>query len=158
MKHIPASLCQLDFLSCFGCCGNGMADKREIAKAITQNTLEFHRSDVHVKVWGNRSKDLHPAGICRNLIYDKSSDSIYCPLHPEKNNGVDYRVDHHTCDILHVCKTAFFFDLWADDMKDSFLLFLKKKQDDGELDWYSYSKRMADDSLLEEFEGLDWSR
>ena len=138
-----------------------MAEKKLIAKAITKNTLEFHRhkkTDKHIKTWMNREKDLHPTGICRNLIYEKKSDSIHCPLHPEKNKGTDHRTDHHTCDILHVCKAAFFYELWAPDMKKSFLKFIKNKSKSGELDWHSYSVKMADDSLLEEFEGLDWSR
>ncbi len=159
MKYIKSDLCQLGWLSCFGCCGNNFKEKKEIAKAITDNTLEFHRykkQQRHIREWMDRERSLKSAGICRNLIYDCKNDSIHCPLHPEKNQGEDHRTDHPHCDILHVCKTAFFFDLWEDSRRQKFLRFLKEKKEAGEIDWHSYSIGMADDTLLEEFEGLKW--
>ncbi len=119
--------------------------------------LHYHtRAGKPIEDWMNRKKGLKKVGICRNLVYEKKSDSIFCPLHPEKNKGKDLRLDHHTCDILHLCKTAFFFDLWDDDRKKHFMSFLRKKKKQGNLDWHNYSIGMADDSLLEEFEGLKW--
>ncbi len=159
MKYIRSSLCQLGWLSCFGCCGHSFRDKKSVAKAIADNTVDFHRaknSGVPVNEWMNREKDLHPSGVCYNLVYDHEKDEVFCPLHPERNGGHDHRIDHHSCDILHVCKTAFFFELWDKERQDAFLKFLRKKKRAGELDWYTYSLKMADDSLLEEFEGLKW--
>ncbi|HII71925.1 TPA: hypothetical protein HA265_04180 [Candidatus Woesearchaeota archaeon] len=159
MRHIPSGLCQLGWISCFGCCGHNFKDKETIAKAITKNTLEFHhhrRNNKSLVEFMNRHKDLRLAGICRNLVYDHKNGSIFCPLHPEQNKGKDHRIDHHYCDILHVCKTAFFYDLWDDKMKKDFIGFLRGKKKEGRLDWHSYSVGMANDSLLEEFEGLKW--
>ncbi|MBW2967424.1 hypothetical protein KY362_02975 [Candidatus Woesearchaeota archaeon] len=161
MRYEKSSLCQLGWLSCMGCCGHHFKDKIEVAKGIEKNTLEYGwsvRKGQPVTEWINRSKDLRKSGVCRNLVYDVEKDVVYCPAHPEVNGGAgkDPRLDHHYCDILHVCKTAFFFDLWDNDRKKEFTDFLKKKKKAGELDWYKYSMKMADDSLLEEFEGLRW--
>jgi hypothetical protein len=142
-----------------GCCGHKFRDKLSVAKGIEKNTLEFgkHQQEGRqLHEFMNRTKDLRDCGVCRNLVYDVDTDKIHCPLHPEVHNGADLRIDHHYCDILHVCKTAFFFDLWDDERKKAFLNFLRKKKIRKELDWYTYSMRMADDSLLEEFEGLKW--
>ncbi len=142
-----------------GCCGHGFRDKKSVAKGIEKNTLELRshmKEGGDLKDWMNRSRDRRESGICRNLVYDVESDAIFCPCHPDVNYGVDLRIDHHYCDILHVCKTAFFFGLWDEGMKKEFLSFLRKKKSAGELDWFSYSMGMADDSLLAEFEGLRW--
>jgi hypothetical protein len=142
-----------------GCCGNKFRDKLSVAKGIEKNTLEFdhHRKEGRqLHEFMNRSKDLRQCGVCRNLVYDVGKDLVYCPLHPEQNRGQDLRINHHYCDILHVCKAAFFFDLWDDERKKEFLRFLRIKKNRGELDWYRYSMGMANDSLLEEFEGLKW--
>jgi hypothetical protein len=159
MKYAKSELCQLGWLSCMGCCGHHMKDKLSVAKGIEKNTLEFHRyrkEQRHPKEWMNRTHDLRESGICTNLIYDTEKDRIYCPLHPELNSGNDLRSDHRHCDILHVCKTAFFFDLWDDERKGHFIKFIKTKKKNGELDWYTYSTKMNDGTLMEEFEGLKW--
>ncbi|MBN1544496.1 hypothetical protein JW898_03475 [Candidatus Woesearchaeota archaeon] len=159
MRYEKSGLCQLGWLSCVGCCGHHFKDKLSVAKGIEKNTLEMHSYLKHgrsVKEWMNRSKDRRDCGVCHNIVYDAKKDMLYCPCHPEVNQGVDLRIDHHYCDILHVCKAAFFFGLWDDARKAEFISFLKKKKKAGRLDWYSYSMGMADDSLLAEFEGLKW--
>jgi len=159
MRYIKSNLCQLGWLSCMGCCGHKFQDKLSVAKGIEKNTLEYNchvRSGRHVKDWMNRSKDIRECGICRNLIYDPKKDMIFCGAHPDVHYGVDLRIDHHYCDILHVCKTSFLYDLWDKEMQDAFIDFLKGKKKEGKLDWYTYSMGMADDSLLAEFEGLKW--
>jgi hypothetical protein len=142
-----------------GCCGHGFKDKRSVAEGIEKNTLELREHAQKGKSadsYMNRSKDLRKSGVCRNLVYDVDKDMVFCPVHPDVNSGVDLRIDHHYCDVLHVCKAAFFFDLWDKERKRDFLKFLKKKKKEGELDWYAYSMGMANDSLLQEFEGLKW--
>lgn len=159
MRYVKSSLCQLGWLSCMGCCGHGFKGKRPVAEGIEKNTLEFRehaQKGRSLKEFMNRSKDLRQCGVCRNLVYDVEKDVVLCPVHPDMNSGVDLRIDHHYCDVLHVCKAAFFFDLWDDERKRDFLKFLKKKKKQGELDWYTYSMGMNDDSLLQEFEGLKW--
>lgn len=171
MKYEKTDLCQLGWLSCMGCCisnirtkgsdscGNNFKSKLDIAKGIQKNTLEFHYHTQKGKPlvdFMNRSKDLRESGICRNLVYDTEKDKVFCPLHPEENRGVDLRKEHHHCDILHLCKTAFLFNHWDVPTKTKFVKFLKEKQKAGELDWHSYSVAMQNDSLLDEFEGLDW--
>jgi hypothetical protein len=159
MKYVKSGLCQLGWLSCMGCCGHGFKDKLSVAQGIEKNTLEH---DAHVRAgkplaeWVNRSKDLRECGVCRNLVYDVASDKVHCPAHPEAAGGEDHRLDHHHCDVLHVCKTSFFFDLWDDERKKQFLDFLRKKKKKEGLDWYTYSIGMNDDSILAEFEGLKW--
>jgi len=158
MKYTKSNLCQLGWLSCMGCCGHKFADKLTVAKGIEKNTLEYHKhveGGKTLKDYMNRSHELRDCGVCRNVVYDIKNDSLYCPLHPEINKGDDLRIDHKYCDIMHVCKTAYFFDLWEAPMKKEFIRFLRKKKKEG-LDWYNYSKGMADDSLLAEFEGLKW--
>lgn len=159
MKHVKSELCQLSFVSCVGCCGNKFADKKSVAESIQKNTLEYHQhkdSGKNHKEFMLRSKELRESGICRNAIYDPKKDKVYCPLHPELNEGKDIRSEHNHCDTLHVCKTAFLFDLWDEERKKEFISFLKKKNKEGKLCWHSYSLGMADDSLLKEFEGLRW--
>ncbi|MBW2972187.1 hypothetical protein KY359_04090 [Candidatus Woesearchaeota archaeon] len=159
MRYVKSDLCQLGWISCVGCCGHSFKDKLSVAKGIEKNTLEMHSYLKHgrsLSDWMNRAKDRRDCGVCHNIVYDTAKDRLFCPCHPAVNQGVDLRIDHHYCDILHVCKAAFFFDLWDGEMKNGFLRFLKEKRNDGKLDWYSYSKGMADDSLLEEFEGMKW--
>lgn len=141
-----------------GCCGHNFKDKKSVAEGINKNTIEYvdHQSRcISLKDWMNRNKDVRVSGICRNLIYDPDKDKIFCPVHPEENNGDDLRLDHNYCDTLHVCKTAFFYDLWDDKRKNQFIQFIRKKKKDG-MCWYEYSIGMANDSLLAEFEGLKW--
>lgn len=162
MRHAESALCQIGWLSCMGCCGHHFQDKLSVAKGIEKNTLEYGwavKKGEPVVQWLNRSKDLRKSGVCRNLVYDVDKDKVYCPAHPAVHGlheGKDPRLNHHHCDILHVCKTAFFYDLWEADRKKEFMDFLRHKKKAGELDWYTYSIKMADDSLLEEFEGLRW--
>jgi hypothetical protein len=159
MRYIKSNLCQLGWLSCMGCCGHQFKDKKAVAEGIEKNTIEY---DEHmrwgrpVKDWMNRSKDRRQSGVCRNLVYDVKADKVHCPAHPEATGGVDHRLEHHHCDVLHVCKTAFFFDLWEKERQKDFIDFLRKKKKEGSLDWYTYSMGMQDDSLLHEFEGLKW--
>ena len=158
MRYAKSNLCQLGWISCMGCCGKEIKDKLSVAKGIEKNTLEFdshNRQGRHKREFMNRSKDLRESGICKNLVYDTDKDRIYCPLHPELNDGIDHRIDHNHCDIMHVCKAAYFFDLWEKQMKEDFVKFIRHKKKEG-MSWYEYSKGMADDSLLEEFEGLKW--
>lgn len=159
MRYTKSNLCQLGWVSCIGCCGKEFKDKLAVAKGIEKNTIEYDRYAQQLRhpcEFMNRSKDLRECGICRNVVYNVDKDNLYCPLHPEMNDGVDHRIDHHHCDIMHVCKAAYFFDLWDKQMKEGFIKFLRQKRKDGKMDWYTYSKGMADDSLIDEFEGLKW--
>ncbi|MFC1742103.1 hypothetical protein ACFL3V_06215 [Nanoarchaeota archaeon] len=142
-----------------GCCGHRFKDKLSVAEGIHKNTLEFDsyaRQGKDLRSWMNRSKDVRGSGVCRNLVYNVAKDVVHCPVHPAVQGGEDMRVDHHHCDILHVCKAAFFFDLWEKPRKEEFVKFLREKKKKGLLDWYTYSMGMTDGSLLEEFEGLKW--
>ena len=159
MRYAKSNVCQLGWISCMGCCGKEFKDKLSVAKGIEKNTLEYtthkQQGKSHNEFMG-RSKDLRDSGICRNLVYDLSRDMIFCPMHPEKNGGKDIRAEHKHCDVMHLCRAAFFYDLWGEEMKTDFIKFLKSKKKEGKLDWYAYSLGMADGSLLDEFEGLKW--
>ncbi|MBT7902669.1 hypothetical protein HN587_02325 [Candidatus Woesearchaeota archaeon] len=163
MHYVKSNLCHVLDLSCIGCCGSKFSSKSTVAKGIQSNTLEFKRVvndplDLEsLKSFRDRhpKKKLHESGICRNLVYNPNSDRIFCPIHPEQC-GVDHRHgDLRTghCDILHVCKAAFMFELWHDEKKKEFIKFLRKKRSKG-LSWYEFSQKMDDDSLLYEFEGI----
>jgi len=156
MKYVKSDLCQLGWISCMGCCGKDFKDKHSVAKGIEKNTIEYSRNKENLYFFMNRSKDLRESGICTNLVYDVHRDMIFCPLHPEQNQGKDLRLDHHSCDIMHVCRTAFLFDNWDKEMKNDFIKFLKVKKKKGQLDWYAFSQGMANGSLVDEFEGLKW--
>jgi hypothetical protein len=158
MKYSRSDLCQLGWMSCMGCCGRDVKDKLSVAKGIEKNTIEYMKHAEESKPaheFMNRSQSLRDSGICRNLVYDVQKDRIFCPLHPDLNSGVDIRINHEHCDVMHICKTSYLYSLWDDKRKSEFLRFLHKKKRQG-MDWYMYSKKMTNDELILEFEGMDW--
>jgi len=145
MPYTESKLCQIDSLSCIGCCGHHFKSKEELELAIKKNTEEFGHFADKVEFM-NRSAKLRDCGICRNIIYLENG-RIGCPLHP-KENEVDFREGH--CVTEHLCKAAFEFNLWDKQKQKSFLGFIKKKN----LDWYDYSIKMDNDAIIEEFDSL----
>jgi len=114
---------------------------------ITTNTVSYHnhiKAKKPIKVWRDRSKYIRTCGVCFNLVFlEKKVPG--CPLHPKLNRGVDLREQY--CEIDHLCKAAYLYNGWNDKQRKKFIKFLKKKN----LDWYSYSIKMDDDSLIAEF-------
>lgn len=147
------NLCQLDELglSCFGCCGHDYGTRQEIVEAIKKNTLELKDYGARLKDFMDRSQSVRECGICRNVVFlDK--DKVGCPLHPhhQKIKKVkDLRKNH--CDTKYLCKTYKLYKTWSKEKKKEFIRFLKKLIIIENLGWYSYSKGMDDDSLLERF-------
>jgi hypothetical protein len=161
IKHTKSHLCQIPELnlSCIGCCGRIISSKKDVEEALKKNTVEFRSSsDIKKFIWRFEPNKLRQCGICPNLVMDDvRKNKIFCPAHPEKNNDIEHREDY--CDTLHLCKTAFLFDLWDKETKKRFIALLKQKIKKKQLDWYSYSLRMDDDSLLIEFEDSKfWSK
>ncbi len=173
-------------LICIGCCGFDFAkdldNKVSFVEALIKSTKEFETfKDKSVLEFKNRCKnyDLHDCGLCKHLILkDKTyqneilienfndskikSDLIYklnlqkhlfitCPLHPSENNGEEFRQDE--CDMNFMCETQkMFLREWGEWTKEKFVNFVLSKN----LDWFEYSKKMHDNSLVKEFfkEGL----
>lgn len=132
-----------------GCCGNNMGTKKQIEKVIKENTQDFEKANSLEEFRDRYDKDALKYGICRNLI--KKDNLIFCPLHPALID-TDLRIDH--CDINHLCKTFKLFQKWNKEKQNKFLNFLKTKKENNELDWYTYSIGMDQDTLLEEFRNL----
>lgn len=153
MKYLPTDLCHIDNMTCFGCCGHHFTSKKDIERALILNTLTYikHRDDEKpIKDFRDRSKLIRSCGICFNLVLldfekDKKARKIGCPLHPKLNNGKDLREGY--CEIDHLCKAAFMFNEFDDNMKEKFLKLIKSKN----LDWYDYSLKMDNNELINEF-------
>lgn len=156
MKYTPTSLCHIDGLSCFGCCGHDFTSRKEVAQGILLNTLTYikhTKEKLPVKNFRERSQHLRFSGICYNLVYldfekNRKNKIIGCPLHPTRNKGKDLRENY--CEIDHLCKSAFIFNNYSSKKKKEFINFLKNKK----LDWYTYSLMMDNNELIEEFESM----
>lgn len=140
-------LCQLNG-GCMGCCGHNYDSNGKVKLAIATNTKEFdempHSTKEELLVFRNRTElmDLRN-GVCKNLI--EKEGCFFCPLHPLRNEGDDLRVGH--CNVNYLCQTTKEFNKWDEDKKQNFLKFVEEKQ----LDSISYSMKMDDNSLLQEF-------
>jgi len=146
MRYVQSDVCQIDGLTCFGCCGNSYTTKEEILETIRKNTGqydEFVKSGKPLKEWLTRSRHTRACGICFNVIEKKGK--VFCPGHPILNDGEDLRDGY--CDIHYLCKTAYWFKKWDSNRKLLFIKFIKSKN----LTWYSFSRGMDNDSLLQEF-------
>jgi len=153
MSYTKVNLCQIPELnlSCIGCCGTITGTKEQVMKALKKNTLEFEESkklplEKFIKRYDGDA--LRTCGICHNLIINDEGKMI-CPAHPILNNNIDIRKNY--CDIYYICKSAFVFGMWSYDKKDKFMRFLKFKTKNG-MDWYEYSVKMDNGTIIEEFE------
>ena len=95
-----------------------------------------------------RTTELRNSGICANLIF--KDGKFFCPGHPALHSGKDYREVDKDCerDEHDGCKTFILFQKWDKEMQNKFIDFIKSKN----LDSYTYSIKMDNDSLLKEFE------
>jgi len=145
-----SKLCQLNG-GCMGCCGHDFISKKLVKEAIKLNTAEFKEVDpskeVSLIVFRERrdAYDLRH-GVCRNLI--ERDRQLLCPLHPALNNKKDLRVGH--CDLNYMCPSAKMFETWTKEKQNKFMKFIESKK----LDNISYSMKMGDNSLLQEFDNL----
>ena len=142
------NLCMVDDNHfCFGCCGHDYTTKESIMWGIKKNTLEMQ--DFKDKIeFANRAKLLRCSGICKNLTV-LPDGRVGCPLHPVWNEGNDLRLKHKDCNTKYLCKVFFkYVNDWDDAKRQRFLDFV----DSLKLDWFDYSIKMDDDSLLKEFE------
>ncbi len=160
VEKIKRNLCQLEELglSCIGCCGFDFTNKKEVMEALDRNSDEFKDFYDNESIDLKGFRDRHPkdilriSGICYNLIWeDKERGLIFCPLHPMviegQNTGQkDLREGH--CNPGHLCRIAYKFMKWSRDKQDRYVAFLKSNN----LDWYEYSIKNDDGSLLDEFE------
>jgi hypothetical protein len=140
------NICQLKELGlyCMGCCGNNYKGKKEVEDGIKRNTYSYEDA-TDKAAWGKRQQGfVRACGVCFNVIHENGE--IFCPLHPARNNGKDLRDD--VCDKNHMCKAFYmFYNQWDDKTRKKFIDFIKSKN----LDWYSYSIGMDNNSLFEEF-------
>jgi len=133
-------LCQLNG-GCMGCCGHDFVSKEKIEETIELNTKEFTEDLIAFRDRA-LSSDLRN-GVCRNLI--KKEGKIFCPLHPAVNGDKDLRENH--CNTHYLCKTAKEFAEWDEMKQQKFISFIG----DENLDSISYSIKMDNGKLLEEF-------
>ncbi|MBW3013114.1 hypothetical protein KY340_02815 [Candidatus Woesearchaeota archaeon] len=155
MAYKKTSLCQLDDLSCFGCCGYDYSTPREVREGIEKNTLEYQNCKTH-KEFANRPRagQRRWCGVCRNVVFIRDKKGILragCPLHPKLNRGKEMR-KKQDCLINYLCKTAVSFDGWNKKKQERFLKFLRTKK----LDIINYSLGMDSDKWLKEFEDLEF--
>jgi|TARA_Y100000310_G_scaffold91835_2_gene89339 oligoribonuclease (3'-5' exoribonuclease) len=142
-----ATLCQIEGLSCFGCCGNDYSHKKKLMRDIRKNTFEFKKINS-VSSFMTRTTDLRPSGICANVVF--KDGKFFCPGHPTLHSGRDYREIDPDCerDKDDGCKAYILFQKWNKEKQKQFLDFIKSKK----LDSYTYSIKMDNDYLLKEFE------
>ncbi|MFP4424681.1 MAG: hypothetical protein ACLFP2_05655 [Candidatus Woesearchaeota archaeon] len=142
-----SNVCVIGDLICMGCCGRDYCNRKEVIESIRENTREFKHHDLIS--FRDRADCIRSSGVCRNVIFANEEETqVMCPLHPEVC-GEDLREGH--CDVKYLCKTAYLFKEWDRKKQDAFIEFIKKKN----LDWFSFSMGMDDDSLLEEFESTE---
>jgi len=130
-----------------GCCGHDFISKQKIEEAIKKNNLEFNqlnpKTEEELIQFRDRAYSMNLRnGVCRNLIKEKGK--VFCPLHPVLNNK-ELRRGH--CDINYFCKTAKEFEKWSEKKQRDFVKFIENKKSDN----ITYSMKMDDSSLLEEF-------
>ena len=112
---------------------------------IRKNTLEFKNSK-NISKFMTRILDLRSSGICANLIL--KDGKFFCPGHPSMHEGRDHRNLDTDCDKEHICKAYRLFQQWNKEKQNKFLDFLKEKN----LDSFTYSIKMDNNTLLKEFE------
>jgi len=128
---------------------------------MVQSTKEFvENKDPDLFKSRYSYDDLHDCGLCRHMILKNNSDSkieinelterkhlnMTCPLHPFENHGKEYRIGE--CDPSFMCETQkMFLQEWGEWTKKRFLSFVESK----DLDWFSYSKGMHNNSIVKEF-------
>jgi hypothetical protein len=142
---ILTSLCQLNG-GCMGCCGHDFESAQKIKLAIDLNTKELENHPDLIEFRDRvHSRDLR-YGVCRNLVC--KDKQLLCPLHPKLNNNKDLRVGH--CNINYLCNAAKAYQDWPQEKQQKFLEFIKKQN----LDNITYSIKMDNNSMLEEFNSL----
>jgi len=142
----PEALCQLEGLSCMGCCTRDSVREREVTEnQLIINTKRFKL----IKDPEQFSKDSGPdvdkkSDMCKTLI--KEGNKVYCPAHPMSpyTKGKDMR---HYCWKNYWCPTMKQYLKMDDETKIEFVKFIESKK----LDWYTYSRLIDQGKLLNEF-------
>lgn len=150
-------------LRCMGCCGLDFAKdlsedvKVEFIKSLKKSTEELKQYQDKLSFKKRvEPEDLHDCGMCKQLVIEdeepveelvkKKHLKTYCPLHPMQNDGKEMRQGE--CDPKFMCETQkMWHKEWDENMKEMFYDFVKQK----DLDWFTYSRKMHDDSLVKEF-------
>jgi len=148
----PEYLCQLNGLSCMGCCTSEKVMGRKVVEAqLIINTKRFKLVKDPDKFSKEAGEDVDKkSDICKSLI--KEGNKVFCPAHPLSpyTKGKDMR---HYCYRNYWCPTMRKYLKMNDKTKLEFVKFIEGKK----LDWYAYSKGMDEDKLLKEFLKVDQS-
>lgn len=157
------NLCRLPGLTCMGCCGLdfakklGPSAKPEFIKGMRQSFIELEQVNNDKKKFKELydPEDLHDCGMCRRLVCKtpgtleqlkgKKNLDITCPLHPAENDGVELRKGE--CDFKFMCAGQRQFHTWDDRKRQAFVAYIVSL----DLDWFTYSVRMHDDTILHDF-------
>lgn len=137
------NLCQLEHLSCFGCCGHDWKEKKEVLTQISENTKKFEELPIEIFIKESEN-NLSDSGGCKSLVY--KNGKIVCALHPLQNKGKDLR--DMNCKKEYLCETFKQFLTWDKKKQKKFIDFILDK----EIDHYEYSMGMDSDEFLKEFE------
>ncbi len=143
------NLCQLEHLSCFGCCGHDWKSKKEVLEQIMRNTKRWEeaREKGAVDRFIKESEDhLSRSGGCKSLVF--KDGRIVCALHPLQNKGKDLR--DKNCNKNYLCETFKRFKTWNRTKQKKFVDFIMGK----DMDNYEYSIGMDSGEFLKEFEKI----
>lgn len=136
IKYRKVSLCRLNGISCFGCCGHHFKSINEIKETIHKNNISFKHKKT-LKEFMNKNKDLNDSGVCKSLVTLRDN-SIGCPGHPKQ-----CRKELRDCNILYECKVSFFFNNEWDKIKQKKFLDIISKMDS-----FEYSLFMSDEKKV----------
>jgi hypothetical protein len=162
-SHLSESHFQNVSLSCWGCCGQDFASKKDVEKDILQNTFDFEEEFGKGKTLSQLEQfrdrfDKHhvsPSGLCFNLVRF-SNGCLACPLHNRINELVDKKefkgpkkdLRENHCDVNYECDTFKQWKHWTDEKKVQFLKFIEEKK----MSHYQYSVLNGEDKMVEYFE------
>ena len=132
MIYTHVSLCRINGLSCFGCCGHKFAAKEEIVESLRKNNIEYKHKKSLTQFMQDNS--LRETGVCRKVVTLKDG-TLGCPGHPKQA-----RKELRKCDILYECKINFLFNNeWNKEQQQRFLEYIKTMDD------IEYSLFMSDE-------------
>ncbi|NHI91779.1 MAG: hypothetical protein EAX96_04690 [Candidatus Lokiarchaeota archaeon] len=135
-------LCQFEG-GCMGCCKHRYKNRNKILEALEKNTFDLKISKTIEQFRDRAPRFQLRFGICMNAVM--INEHVFCPLHAECNQGIDYREGY--CSLDYFCGTAREFLNWNNQDRQKFLDFIKFKK----LNPIEYSIKMYNGILLREF-------
>jgi hypothetical protein len=167
MNSMEVYPCQLKdlYLSCYGCCRNGVISSSNIKDDLKNNKDDFkkyylnkEKIDENLKNFRDRDTNTETlsSGVCRNLV-DFGSGYATCLLHPFINSIVDKSriialssdLRFGFCDTKFECNTVKFWSTMNLSQRKEFIRFLELKK----INNHTYSMTNINGELIREFLG-----